>query len=114
MDWYLKVLNKYAVFEGRARRKEYWMFVLFNIIISFVISLLEQMAGMQISVLSLLYSIFILIPGLAVSVRRLHDTNKSGWFILLSLIPIAGFIILLIFFAEEGNSGPNRFGPSPK
>lgn len=84
MDWYIKVLKKYAVFSGRARRKEYWFFVLFSIIISVVLSLIDGVigtynSGAGVGLLTGIYSLAILIPAIAVAVRRLHDTNRSGW-----------------------------------
>ncbi|WP_308637964.1 DUF805 domain-containing protein [Paenibacillus silvisoli] len=112
MDWYLKVLNNYVGFDGRARRKEYWMFVLFNILISFVLSLLARLLGM--SWLSSIYSLAVLLPSIAVSVRRLHDTGRSGWWFLINFIPIIGFIVFLVFMCLEGDPGMNRYGPNPK
>jgi uncharacterized membrane protein YhaH (DUF805 family) len=113
MNWYLDVLKKYTQFEGRARRTEYWMFFLFNFIISIVLSLLERVLGLTM-VLSAIYSLAVLLPALAVSVRRLHDTNRSGWLLLLAFIPIIGFIVLLVFALQEGQAGPNQYGPNPK
>lgn len=113
MEWYLKVLKNYVGFEGRARRTEYWMFVLFNFLISFVLSLLEYIAQMP-PFLSILYSLFILLPSLAVFVRRLHDTGRSGWYILLGLIPIVGGIILLVFALQDSEQSENQYGPNPK
>jgi len=97
MNWYLKVLKNYAVFRGRARRKEYWMFVLFNIIFSIVAMILDNVFGTAIEdigygLIYILYVLAILIPGLAVAVRRLHDVGKSGWMIFISLIPLIGTI----------------------
>ena len=116
MEWYLAVLKKYFVFTGRARRKEYWMFVLFNIIIALALSILSLIPGIGklFSVLSIIYSLAVLIPGLAVSVRRLHDTNRTGWLLLLGLIPLVGFIILIVFTVEEGKPGDNQYGANPK
>ncbi len=113
MNWYIEVLKKYAVFSGRARRKEYWMFFLFNIIISFVLGFIEGLAGLP-GALSGLYSLAVLIPGIAVSVRRLHDTNRSGWWLLIGLVPFIGAIVLLIFMLQDGQPGDNRYGPNPK
>lgn len=119
MEWYTAVLRKYAEFDGRARRKEYWMFTLFNIIIYIALSIVDQVAGLNkltggISPLATLYSLGVLIPGLAVSVRRLHDTNKSGWWILIAFIPLIGAIVLLVFMVTDGDRGKNRFGRDPK
>lgn len=118
MNWYIQVLKKYAVFTGRARRKEFWMFVLFNIIISVVIGLIERLLGLGSAdgtgILSIIYSLGVLIPSLAVSVRRLHDTGKSGWWILIGLIPLIGAIVLLIFFVKDSQPGENQYGLNPK
>ncbi len=118
MEWYLKVLRKYAVFTGRARRTEYWMFFLFNMIISFLLGLLDGVliatSDTVIGFLGLLYSLAVLLPGIAVSVRRLHDVGKSGWMLLVGLIPIIGTIWLIVLFATEGDRGANAYGPDPK
>lgn len=111
MNWYLKVLKQYAVFSGRARRKEYWMFFLFNILISIALGFMEGLLGIarnnDQSVLSNIYSLAVLIPSIAVGIRRMHDTNRSGWWLLLP-------IVNLIFLAQDGETGENRFGPDPK
>ena len=99
--------NKYAEFVGRARRSEYWWFVLFGIVVSLVLSPLSTS-------LSFLAWLALLVPNLAVSVRRLHDTGRSGWFLLISVIPIIGWIILIVWLATEGEPGPNVYGESPK
>ncbi|MFF7178403.1 DUF805 domain-containing protein [Streptomyces sp. NPDC008121] len=112
MNWYLDVLKKYAVFSGRARRKEFWMFTLFSVLISIVLTIIDSMLGIQL--LSLIYSLAVLIPTLAVSIRRLHDTGRSGWWILIGLIPLVGAIILIVFYASEGNQTENAHGPNPK
>ena len=119
MNWYLGVLKKYAEFSGRARRREYWFFVLFNIIVSIVLVMIDSATGTLrmaagFGLLSGLYSLAVLIPSLAVAVRRLHDTNRTGWWLLLAFIPLIGAIILIVFFATEGTSGNNDFGPNPK
>ena len=118
MNWYFQVLKKYAVFDGRARRKEYWYFVLFNSIIGFVLGLIESLAGiapeMGYSVLGLIYGLAVLLPGLGVGIRRLHDTGRSGWWLFISLIPLIGAIILLILMATDSQEGTNQYGPSPK
>jgi uncharacterized membrane protein YhaH (DUF805 family) len=105
MKWYFKVLRNYAVFEGRARRSEYWFFALISTIISITLMVLGY--RYQITILDSLYSLAVLIPILSVSVRRMHDVNKSGWFI---LIPIYN----LILYFTEGTQGPNKYGPDPK
>ena len=110
MNYYLDVLKKYAVFKGRARRKEYWMFVLFNIIIGFALGFIEGLLGISrhgSSVLANIYSLAILLPGIAVSIRRMHDVGKSGWFV---LIPIYN----LVLACTAGDAGENQYGPDPK
>ncbi len=119
MNWYLEVLRKYAVFSGRARRAEYWYFILFNFILSLVLSLIDNGAGWVnpqngVGVLTTIYSLLVLIPTLAVMVRRLHDIDKSGWWVLIGLVPIAGPIVLIVFFCLDSTIGDNRFGASPK
>jgi len=113
MNWYLDVLKKYATFTGRARRTEYWMFALFNIIIIAVLTFLDTLMGIP-GVLSGLYSLAVFLPGLAVAVRRLHDTGKSGWWILIALVPFIGFIVLLVFMVLDSQPGENQHGPNPK
>jgi uncharacterized membrane protein YhaH (DUF805 family) len=118
MNWYLKALKKYAVFNGRARRKEYWMFFLFNIIIGFFLGLIEGVAGIapegDPSVVGALFMLAVLLPTLAVGVRRLHDTDRSGWWMLLALVPIIGAIVLFGFTIQDSQPGENQYGPNPK
>jgi uncharacterized membrane protein YhaH (DUF805 family) len=113
MSWYLEVLKKYAIFSGRARRKEYWMFVLINVIISFVLYFIEGLAGGP-GVVGGLYGLALLIPSIAVGVRRLHDTNRTGWWLLIGLIPVIGAVILIVFTVQDGEQGANQYGPDPK
>ncbi|MFJ8793211.1 DUF805 domain-containing protein [Streptomyces sp. NPDC102462] len=112
MNWYIEVLKKYAVFGGRARRKEYWMFALVNVVIAIVLAIVDAILGNQI--LSLIYTLAILLPGLGVSVRRLHDTGRTGWWLLIGIIPVVGFIVLLVFTVSEGTRGQNAYGADPK
>ncbi|PIF05889.1 MAG: hypothetical protein CSA36_04340 [Draconibacterium sp.] len=119
MNWYLKVLKQYVDFSGRARRKEYWMFTLFNIIFVIVAMILDNIIGLTIGALPygafyILYTLAVLLPGLAVSVRRLHDVGKSGWMILIALIPIIGGIWLLVLMVTDSVVGENQYGPNPK
>lgn len=119
MSWYLEVLKKYATFSGRARRKEYWMFVLFNIIFSIMATVLDSVIGTRdpdtgYGIINGLYSLAVLLPGLAVSARRLHDIGKSGWWLLIVLIPIIGAIWLLILMVTDSQPGDNEYGPNPK
>lgn len=113
MNWYLDVLKKYAVFSGRACRSEYWMFVLFNAIITFVLSFVEGLFGGP-GAIGALYSLAVLIPGIAVGARRLHDTNRSGWWLLLGLFPVIGLIVLIVFMAQDSQPSENSYGPNPK
>ncbi|WP_108670341.1 DUF805 domain-containing protein [Peribacillus acanthi] len=113
MEWYLKVLQNYVGFSGRARRKEYWMFTLFSIIISIVLTVIELIIGLP-SILTGLYSLAVLLPSLAVGVRRLHDTGRSGLWLLLTLIPLIGPIILIVFMAQDGQPADNQYGSNPK
>ena len=122
MEIFLDVIkNKYADFEGRARRKEYWTYVLF-LLLSFLLAYIIMLIGlaMESAIIGGLGSIVVVvialgtfIPSLAVAVRRLHDTNRSGWFYLLGMIPLVG-IIVLVWFCTEGTHGANDFGPDPK
>jgi len=119
MRWYLEALKKYAVFSGRARRKEYWMFILFNTLVSCALVVLDLLTGTAVKsvglgALSGLYTLAIFIPGFAVAVRRLHDIGRSGWWLLINLIPLIGGIIFLVFSVTEGQRGDNRYGPDPK
>ena len=119
MTWYLAVLSKYAVFQGRARRMEYWYFVLFNLMFTVALTIVDMAAGMfdndlGIGVLQGLYSLAVLLPSFAVTVRRLHDTDRRGWWIFIALIPFVGAIWLLILLVLDGQSESNRFGDDPK
>ncbi|MBY0027494.1 DUF805 domain-containing protein [Priestia aryabhattai] len=108
MKWYLHVLKNYATFRGRATRTEYWMFFLFNFIISCVLSAIEFMTENP-TFLFTIYAVAVLIPSLAVTARRLHDIGKSGWWQLITIIPIAGSIFLLILLCLRSESQLNRF-----
>lgn len=119
MNWYMEVLKNYAGFSGRARRKEYWYFVLFNTIISIVLAFFDGITGtfseaMGMGLLGGIYALAVLIPSLAVSVRRLHDTDRSGWWLLIALVPLIGAIVLLVFLVLDSNSGQNQYGANPK
>ncbi len=108
MKWYLHVLKNYATFQGRATRKEYWMFVLFNFIMWCVLSAIELITDMP-PFLRIVYLVAVFIPSLAVTARRLHDIGRSGWWQLISIIPIAGAICLLILLCLRSESQLNRF-----
>jgi uncharacterized membrane protein YhaH (DUF805 family) len=119
MKYYLEVLKKYATFSGRARRSEYWYFVLFNFIFMLVAMGLDNLLGTTVSVLPYGYFYFalaiaMLIPGLAVFVRRMHDIGKSGWWYFIAFIPLVGAIWLLVLCCTEGVSGDNEYGADPK
>jgi uncharacterized membrane protein YhaH (DUF805 family) len=128
MKYYLKVLRDYANFSGRARRSEYWHFALFSMIFSVVAMIIDHILGttfkmdsfndvhvvMPYGYVYLLYSLVVMIPGLAVTVRRLHDVGKSGWFLLICLIPLIGAIWLLVLLFTDSQPGPNQYGPNPK
>ncbi|NDO79801.1 hypothetical protein CJP72_03135 [Citrobacter sp. NCU1] len=118
MDWYLKVLKNYIGFGGRARRKEYWMFVLVNGIFTVVLAVLDKMFGWEGTAgegtLTTIYGVLIFLPGLAVLFRRLHDTDRTAWWLLILLIPIIGWLVIFVFTCQSGVSGENRFGPDPK
>jgi uncharacterized membrane protein YhaH (DUF805 family) len=124
MYWYMMVMNKCTLFDGRSRRKEFWIFVLLNILIIPVLFFVAftafgttehpPLTEVALFIPFALFILAIIIPGLAVTVRRLHDTGKSGWMILLCLIPIIGGIILLVFTMIDSDPGPNHYGPNPK
>ena len=144
MEWATLPLKKYAEFEGRSRRKEYWMYVLLLIVVGIVIGVVERALGLAALVgpygpITALFMLATLVPSLAVGVRRLHDTNRSGWWLLIGygplilslllpllgmagiglamivpLIALVGFIVLLVFMVLEGTRGPNQYGPDPK
>jgi uncharacterized membrane protein YhaH (DUF805 family) len=118
-------INRGSEFGGRSRRKEYWYFVLFNTLICFAIMLIgafiaslagatADSIGMAANVAGLIYSLAVMSPSLAVSIRRLHDTDHSGWWLLIPIIPILGSIVLLVFLVMDGQPGKNRFSPNPK
>lgn len=121
MHWFMEVLRKYAVFSGRARRKEYWYFALGYLVLYVACALIDwvlgpiwSLIGEDIGLFGLLLAIGLFLPSLAVTVRRLHDTDRSGWWILIFFIPIVGVIVAVVFLASKGTEGDNRFGPDPK
>lgn len=115
MKWYLKVLNQYFDFSGRARRKEFWMFFLFNLLITWSLTLLDLVFGtFYFTIASYIYSMLVFIPNIAVTLRRLHDVGKSGWYFFVALIPLAGFIWLLVLLCMEGEAKTNNWGQNPK
>lgn len=119
MNWYLEVLKKYAVFNGRARRSEYWYFMLFSSIIGIVLAVIDGVTGsyspeVGLGLLGGIYTLAVFIPSLAVLVRRLHDTQRSGWWLLIVLIPLIGAIVLLVFMVQDSKPGQNQYGANPK
>jgi uncharacterized membrane protein YhaH (DUF805 family) len=114
MEYYTGVLKKYAVFSGRARRKEFWMFILFNFIVSVVLSIISSIVRDSHNIIGNLYSLAVIVPSLAVGARRLHDINKSGWWQLIALIPVIGWVWLIVLMCLNGDAADNRFGPNPK
>ena len=113
MEWYIAVLQKYLVFEGRARRKEYWMFSLFSFLVALVLGIVDTVVLGTGGMIGGLYALAVLLPGLGVTVRRLHDIGKSGWWIFISLVPFIG-ILILIYFTIKDSEGDNHYGPRPK
>jgi uncharacterized membrane protein YhaH (DUF805 family) len=135
MDWMIMPLRRYAEFTGRSRRKEYWLYVLFLVIVGVLFGMLDTALGLGGSasswhstsgpqvgaggsfhggVLTLIFWLATLVPSIAVAIRRLHDTDRSGWWLLIGLVPLIGGIVLLVFMLLEGTRGPNRFGPDPR
>ncbi|MGC4837224.1 DUF805 domain-containing protein [Micromonospora vinacea] len=114
------VFNQYVGFSGRARRSEYWWFALFTILVSIVTAILDSALGLTFvegsttGFIGLIASLALLLPSLAVAVRRLHDTDRTGWWLLIALVPFVGAIVLLVFFVLDSTPGANRFGPNPK
>jgi len=115
MEWYLKCLKQhYFDFNGRARRKEYWMFTLVNVIITLVLSVVLGLISEKLALVANLYSLAVMLPALGVTARRLHDIGKSGWMILISLVPIVGVFYLLYLLCQDSNGGSNEYGANPK
>ena len=119
MNWFLLALKKYAEFSGRSQRSEYWFFVLFYILILIGLTIVDTMTGLMnaeygFGLLSAVFSLAMFIPSIAVGVRRLHDIGRTGWWILIGLVPLIGFIVLLIFYVQDSQPGTNQYGPNPK
>ena len=117
-NWYMLALKKYAVFSGRARRSEYWFFFLWYLIISIGCAILDSVIGTRtaqgVGLIGGLYALALLIPSLAVAVRRLHDTGRTGWWLLILFIPVIGALVILVFTLLDSQPGDNEYGPSPK
>jgi uncharacterized membrane protein YhaH (DUF805 family) len=119
MSWFMTALRDYAVFSGRSRRSEYWYFGLFYLIFYAVFAVLDGITGTfdvrsGIGLFTGILTLGLLLPSLAVTVRRLHDTGRSGWWLLIGIIPLIGEIVLIVWLAQDGEPGGNRFGPNPK
>ncbi|MGR5068852.1 DUF805 domain-containing protein [Vibrio alfacsensis] len=118
-DWYLGVIRNYTGFSGRARRQEYWYFTLVNILVNLVMNIIDRIMGNVFQIenfglFGVLYALFILIPSLAVTVRRLHDTDRTGWWVFIAIIPIIGFLVMLYFLVQDSEEGTNQYGDNPK
>ena len=113
MNWYIDAWKNYFTFTGRARRKAYWMFVLFNIIAAVIANIIDSVIGTG-GLIGGIYSLAVLLPGIALGVRRLHDIGKSGWWMLIGLVPLIGLIVLLVFACTDSQPGDNEYGPNPK
>ena len=119
MEWFLVALRKYATFSGRARRKEYWHYVLFYVLIYVALLIVDAVTGTfsmesELGFFSGVFALGTLLPSMAVAVRRLHDTDRSGWWLLLGVIPLVGAVVLLYFTIQEGDAGSNPYGADPK
>ena len=112
MSWYIQAIKNYCNFSGRARRTEYWMFELISAVIVVVLGIIDVIIGIKL--LTSLYSLFILIPELSLSFRRLHDIDKSAWWLLIVFVPVIGSIVLLVFSLKAGTAGANNYGDDPK
>jgi len=114
MHWYIDVIKKYAAFDGRAQRQEFWMFFLINFIISTVINVIDfNLLGTN-GIISLVYALAVLLPSIALSIRRLHDTGRNGWWLLILFVPLIGAIVFLVFACQDSESNENDYGLNPK
>ena len=115
MSWYITALKKYAVFSGRSRRREFWWFILVNAIIGAILSCLGDNSDPNAwNVIAWIYGVLLIVPSIAVQVRRLHDTGRTGWWWLIGLIPVVGAIVLIVFSVLDSEPGMNQYGPNPK
>ncbi|ANV88799.1 hypothetical protein AWQ22_11560 [Picosynechococcus sp. PCC 7117] len=110
MDYYIKAWQNYTNFSGRARRKEFWYVFIINLLISLVLGVFQEtFLGVIASLVSIIYSLAFILPGIALSIRRLHDTGRSGWWLLIGFVPLIGVIVLIVFFASDSQPGPNQY-----
>jgi uncharacterized membrane protein YhaH (DUF805 family) len=118
MNWYLDAWKNYVTFTGRSRRTAYWMFVLFNVLAIILANVIDNVLGLAgdggYGPLSMIYGLAVFLPGLALAIRRLHDTGRSGWWMLISFLPLIGLIVLIVFFVQDSQPGSNQYGPNPK
>lgn len=118
MNWYLDAWKNYVNFTGRSRRTAYWMFVLFNVLAIILANVIDNVLGLAgdggYGPLSMIYGLAVFLPGLALAIRRLHDTGRSGWWMLISFLPLIGLIVLIVFFVQDSQPGSNQYGPNPK
>ncbi len=119
MDWYLKAVRNFLDFKTRAQRKEYWFYVLFYILFAIVASMIDNFFGMAnpetgAGPIYMIYALVFLVPTIAVAVRRLHDTGRTGWWLLIAFLPVIGAIVLLVFYCLDSQPGDNKYGPNPK
>lgn len=119
MNWFLIAVEKYATFSGRSQRAEYWYYILFYLLLLVGLSYIDRLTGTYnelfgVGLLSGVCALGLMMPSLAVAIRRLHDTGRSGWWLLLGLIPLVGSLILLIFYVQDSQPGENAYGPNPK
>ena len=112
MSWFIYVLKKYAVFSGRASRREFWTFQLVAFLISIVLAILSTLVS-AVTLLGLVFSLALIVPSIAVSVRRLHDYGYSGWLVLIAFIPLIGIVVLIFLWAQPGKPDTNKYGPVP-
>ncbi len=118
-DWYYKVILNYTNFNGRARRQEYWYFTLVNVLVNLVMGIIDRVIGSVMQMdnfgfFSVIYALFIMIPSIAVTVRRLHDSGRTGWWALIAFVPVIGILVLLYFLIQDSEEGSNQYGVSPK
>jgi uncharacterized membrane protein YhaH (DUF805 family) len=112
MNWFVDVVKKYAVFNGRARRKEYWMYTLIYMVIAIVLSVVD-LAVLGTNILVPILTVALFLPSLGVTIRRLHDTDRSGWWVFISIVPLVGLIVMLVFLCADSKDA-NKYGPNPK